>query len=38
MLRDPGVRLPGARRTGLAERAAREGIEIPQALAELLRA
>ncbi|MCE7876423.1 MAG: Ldh family oxidoreductase, partial [Betaproteobacteria bacterium PRO3] len=38
MLRDSGVRLPGARRTGLAERAAREGIEIPQALADLLRA
>lgn len=37
MLRDPGVRLPGARRTALAERAVREGIEIPQALADLLR-
>lgn len=37
MLRDPGVRLPGARRTALAERVVREGIEIPQALADLLR-
>lgn len=37
MLRDPGVRLPGARRTALAERAVREGIEIPQALADQLR-
>jgi (2R)-3-sulfolactate dehydrogenase (NADP+) len=36
MLQDPGVRLPGARRAGLAERTAREGIEIPQALADAL--
>jgi len=36
MLADPGVRLPGARRAALAERAARDGIEIPQALADAL--
>ncbi len=36
MLADPGVRLPGVRRAGLAERAARDGIEIPQALADAL--
>jgi len=33
MLRDAGVRLPGARRTALAAKAVDEGIEIPQALA-----
>lgn len=37
MLRDPGVRLPGARRHSLAERAAREGVEIPQALLDQIR-
>jgi (2R)-3-sulfolactate dehydrogenase (NADP+) len=36
MLADEGVRLPGARREALAERAAREGVEIPQALADQL--
>jgi (2R)-3-sulfolactate dehydrogenase (NADP+) len=38
MLADPGVRLPGARRAELAERAAREGIEIPDALARRIEA
>ncbi len=33
MTRDPGVRLPGARRRMLAEKAAAAGIEIPAALA-----
>jgi (2R)-3-sulfolactate dehydrogenase (NADP+) len=33
MLRDAGVRLPGARRATLAAKADAEGIEIPQALA-----
>ena len=32
MAKDPGVRLPGARRHALAATAAREGVEIPQAL------
>jgi (2R)-3-sulfolactate dehydrogenase (NADP+) len=32
MLRDPGVRLPGARRAELAESAARDGVDVPQAL------
>lgn len=36
MLKDEGVRLPGARRAGLAEAAGRDGIEIPQALADAL--
>jgi (2R)-3-sulfolactate dehydrogenase (NADP+) len=34
--RDPGVRLPGARRDALAARAAAEGIAIPDALAQEL--
>jgi (2R)-3-sulfolactate dehydrogenase (NADP+) len=38
MLDDPGVRLPGDRRAALARKAALEGITIPQALAEQLRA
>ena len=38
MTREPGVRLPGARRDGLSRRARAEGIEIPQALADRLRA
>jgi (2R)-3-sulfolactate dehydrogenase (NADP+) len=32
MQADPGVRLPGARRAGLAARAATEGLEVPEAL------
>jgi len=32
MLRDDGVRLPGARREGLRRRAEAEGIEVPEAL------
>ena len=36
MIDDPGVRLPGARRDALAAKAAREGVEIAQALAEEL--
>jgi (2R)-3-sulfolactate dehydrogenase (NADP+) len=36
MLLDPEVRLPGARRDALAEKAAREGIEIPQPLLDQL--
>jgi (2R)-3-sulfolactate dehydrogenase (NADP+) len=32
MLSDPGVRLPGARRLALRQRAEREGVEIPDAL------
>jgi (2R)-3-sulfolactate dehydrogenase (NADP+) len=35
---DEGVRLPGARRAALAARAHANGIEIPQPLAEQLRA
>lgn len=38
MLKDAGVRLPGARRQALADRAAAEGVETPQALADELRA
>ena len=38
MLRDAGVRLPGARRAALAVKAGTEGIEIPQALAGQLEA
>ncbi|MFC4169146.1 Ldh family oxidoreductase [Teichococcus aestuarii] len=38
MLAEDGVRLPGARRDDLAARAAREGIELPAALLEALRA
>jgi len=38
MLRDAGVRLPGARRKALADRAAAEGVEIPQGLLDELRA
>ena len=36
MLADEGVRLPGYRRNALAARAANEGVEIPQALADTL--
>jgi len=36
MLDDDDVRLPGARRLGLAEAAARDGVEIPDALAAQL--
>jgi (2R)-3-sulfolactate dehydrogenase (NADP+) len=32
MMRDPGVRLPGARRAALAERAARDGVDVPAPL------
>jgi (2R)-3-sulfolactate dehydrogenase (NADP+) len=35
-MRDDGVRLPGMRRGALRERAEREGVEIPQALADQL--
>ena len=38
MLQDSDVRLPGARRDALADRAALEGVEIPQALATQLAA
>jgi (2R)-3-sulfolactate dehydrogenase (NADP+) len=38
MLKDAGVRLPGARRKALADRAAAEGVEIPQGLLDKLRA
>jgi (2R)-3-sulfolactate dehydrogenase (NADP+) len=37
MLRDADVRLPGDRRRALAEKAARDGIEIPAALLDQLR-
>jgi (2R)-3-sulfolactate dehydrogenase (NADP+) len=37
MLRDPDVRLPGARRQSLAARAAREGVEVPQPLFDQIR-
>jgi len=37
MMEDEGVRLPGARRDGLAAKAAKEGVEIPDALATQLR-
>jgi (2R)-3-sulfolactate dehydrogenase (NADP+) len=37
MLRDPDVRLPGARRQSLAARAAREGVEVPQLLFDQMR-
>ena len=33
MLADDGVRLPGARRQGLARQAATNGLDIPDALA-----
>jgi (2R)-3-sulfolactate dehydrogenase (NADP+) len=36
MLADDGVRLPGVRRGGLRARAERDGVEIPQALADQL--
>ncbi|MCL4760982.1 MAG: Ldh family oxidoreductase [Burkholderiales bacterium] len=36
MLADEGVRLPGARRDALAQAAARDGVEIPQPLADQL--
>jgi len=36
MAKDPGVRLPGERRAGLAATAAVEGVVIPEALAERL--
>jgi (2R)-3-sulfolactate dehydrogenase (NADP+) len=38
MLVDPEVRLPGARRSALAEKAAREGIEVAQSLLDQLSA
>lgn len=38
MLSDPGIRLPGERRQALAAKAAREGVEIPPALLDQLRA
>ena len=38
VLRDEGVRLPGARRDALAAQAERDGIEIPQAVAATLTA
>ncbi len=38
MLKDTGVRLPGARRQALADRAAAGGVEIPPALVDELRA
>jgi (2R)-3-sulfolactate dehydrogenase (NADP+) len=38
MLKDAGVRLPGARRKALADRAAVEDVEIPQGLLDELRA
>lgn len=37
MLADPGVRLPGARRAALAERATAEGVEVPQPLLDQLK-
>jgi (2R)-3-sulfolactate dehydrogenase (NADP+) len=37
MVRDPEVRLPGARRQSLAERAAREGVEVPQPVLDQIR-
>ena len=36
MMADEGVRLPGARRDVLAAKASKEGIEVPQALADQL--
>ena len=38
MTEDPGVRLPGARRRGNAERAGRDGVEIPTELLARIRA
>jgi (2R)-3-sulfolactate dehydrogenase (NADP+) len=38
MLEDDGVRLPGARRAAVAQRSSAQGIDIPQALADRLRA
>jgi (2R)-3-sulfolactate dehydrogenase (NADP+) len=38
MLADDGVRLPGNRRRDLADRAAREGLDLPAALLDSLRA
>jgi len=38
MLADEGVRLPGERRRALRERAEREGVEVPQGLADQLAA
>ena len=38
MLADGDVRLPGARRSALARKAGAEGVDIPQALADQLRA
>jgi len=38
MLEDDGVRLPGARRAAIAQRSSAQGIDIPQALADRLRA
>ena len=36
MVEDEGVRLPGARREALAATAAKDGVEISQALADQL--
>lgn len=36
IMKDDGVRLPGARRADLAARAARDGVELPAALAQQL--
>lgn len=36
MLLDPEVRLPGARRDALAEKAARDGLEVPEPLLDQL--
>jgi (2R)-3-sulfolactate dehydrogenase (NADP+) len=38
MLEDPGVRLPGERRDALRDRAARDGVDIPDALHRQLQA
>ena len=38
MLKDEGVRLPGARREALRRRAEAEGIEVPDALVARARA
>ena len=38
MAADPGVRLPGDRRRGNVERAAREGVEVPADLLARIRA
>jgi (2R)-3-sulfolactate dehydrogenase (NADP+) len=38
MVEDPGVRLPGDRRRGNAERSARDGVELPADLLARIRA